>query len=308
MSGSSVAGGTAEVQSALWGVRPREWCAMEAQIEPVYTAVLDRLAVRHGTELLDLGCGAGLAARLAALRGAIVSGVDATPELLEIAAERVPNGDFVRGDLETLPYDDDASDAIVGFNSFQYAATPRRALEEARRVARPGAPVVIMTWATPERCPAAVYLAALGSLMAPPPPGTPGPFALSAPGALEALATEAGLQPGDVAEVPCPWTFPDLDSALRAMLAAGPAIKVIQTAGAAAVRTAVAASIERFRQPSGEYIIGSAFSSLNSSGTPRSSACASWSASASTSGRPSCRTRRSSVRCAPSFRSSTSRS
>src|SRR4051794_29193028 len=104
MSGS-VVGGSAGVQSELWGARPREWCAMEAQMRPLYEAVLDRIGVGNGTELLDAGCGAGLAAQLAAQRGAVVSGIDATAALLAIAEERVPSGEFVAGDLETLPYD-----------------------------------------------------------------------------------------------------------------------------------------------------------------------------------------------------------
>lgn len=232
---------------------------MEAQMRPLYDAVLERIGTAHGMELLDAGCGAGLAAQGAAQRGAVVSGLDATDELLEIARERVPNGEFVTGDLESLPYPDDTFDAVVGFNSFQYAASPRGALEQARRVARPGAPVVIATWAVPERCPAAVYLASLGPLMPPPPPGAPGPFALSAPGALEALATGAGLTPGVAAEVACPWSFDDLESALAALLAAGPAIKAIRAAGEPAAREAVAGAIEPFRQPDGGYVIGSAF-------------------------------------------------
>ena len=136
---------------------------------------------------------------------------------------------------------------------------PRAALEQARRVVRPGSPVVIATWAVPERCEAAVYLAALGSLLPAPPPGAPGPFALSAPGALEDLATEAGLAPRDAEEVSCPWHFEDLESALSAMLAAGPAIKGSRTAGEERVRRAVAAAIEPFVEPSGGYMIGSAF-------------------------------------------------
>jgi SAM-dependent methyltransferase len=259
MSGVSITGGSAAAQSDLWGQRPAEWCEMEAQMQPLYEQALERLGAGHGTELLDVGCGAGLAALLAARRGAVVSGLDATPELLAIAAERVPNGAFASGDLESLPYEDDAFDAVVGFNSFQYATNPRRALEQARRVARPGAPVMIATWAVPERCEGAVYLAALGSLMPPPPPGTPGPFALSAPGALEALAAEAGLTPADAHEVSCPWRFADLESALSAMLAAGPAIKAIRAAGEETTRGAVAAAIEPFRQSSGGYVIGSAF-------------------------------------------------
>jgi hypothetical protein len=73
---------------------------------------------------------------------------------------------------------------VTGFNAFQYA-DPVGALREARRV---GAVVGIMTWGAPEHCEAVVLLKALGSLMPPPPPGAAGPFALSAPGALEAIA------------------------------------------------------------------------------------------------------------------------
>ncbi len=252
--------GSSAAQSALWGVRPRDWAdGMEVQMRPVYEAVLDRIGVDHGTELLDAGCGSGYAAQLAAGRGAVVNGFDATAPLLEIARERVPNGEFALGDLEALPYGDDAFDAVTGFNSFQYATSPRTALEEARRVARPGAPVAIVTWAVPERCEAAVYLAALGSQMPAPPPGAPGPFALSAPGALEGLAREAGLTPGDADEVPCRWTWPNLDDTLRAMLAAGPAEKAIQHSGYDAVHDAVSTAIEPFRTPSGGYDVGAAF-------------------------------------------------
>ncbi len=255
----SVISSTAEAQRDLWGARPREWCAMEAQVRPLYERVLDRIGVGHGTEVLDVGCGAGLAAQIAAQRGAVVSGLDATPGLLSIARERVPNGEFTVGELESLPYDENSFDAVIGFNSFQYAANPRTALEQARAVTRPGAPVVIATWAVPERCEAAAYLAALGQLLPAPPPGAPGPFALSAPGALEDLAIEAGLAPHDAEEVACPWHFADLESALSAMLAAGPAIKAIRTAGEDRVRRAVAAAIAPFAQPSGGYVIGSAF-------------------------------------------------
>ena len=96
MSGLSVTGGSAGVQSDLWGARAREWCVMEAQMRPLYETVLERVGVGQGTELLDAGCGAGLAAQLAAQRGAVVSGLDATSALLAIAAERVPSGEFTR--------------------------------------------------------------------------------------------------------------------------------------------------------------------------------------------------------------------
>jgi hypothetical protein len=57
MSGLSVTSGSAGVQSDLWGERAREWCAMEAQMRPLYEAVLERVGVGQGTELLDAGSG-----------------------------------------------------------------------------------------------------------------------------------------------------------------------------------------------------------------------------------------------------------
>ncbi len=260
MSTSQAVTGSAAVHRQLWGIRAQDWAAaMEGQLRPLFVAVLGRIGIGQGSEVLDAGCGAGLAAQLAARRGALVTGLDATPELLEIARGRVPNGEFRGGDLEALPFADGSFDAVVGFNSFQYAETPRIALSEARRVARPGAPVAIATWAVPERCPAAVYLAALKPLMPPAPAGAPGPFALSAPGALEELAAAAGLAPGDADEVAFSWTYADDGSALRGLLASGPAVKAIQTSGEQAVADAALAAIAQFADGAGGYRIGSAF-------------------------------------------------
>jgi hypothetical protein len=119
--------------------------------------------------------------------------------------------------------------------------------------------VAIATWAVPERCEAAAYLAALGPLMPPAPAGAPGPFALSAPGALEALAGAAGLTPQDADEAAFRWTYPDLGTALRGLLSSGPAVKAIQASGEDAARRAVETAIAPFREASGGYSIGCAF-------------------------------------------------
>src|SRR5205814_1806979 len=124
-------------------------------------------------------------ASLATKRGAKVTGLDAAAPLVEIARTRVPEGDFRVGELEQLPYADGSFDLVTGFNSFQYAAEPVNALQEARRVVRGDGRVVIAVWGKPEQCELADYLAALGALLPPPPPGAPGPWALSEDGALE---------------------------------------------------------------------------------------------------------------------------
>jgi hypothetical protein len=53
--------------------------------------------------------------------------------------------------------------------------------------------------------------------------------------------------------VSCPFEFPDLETALRGLLSAGPAVRAIKTAGEEAVRDAVAVALEPYCLPSGEY-------------------------------------------------------
>jgi hypothetical protein len=135
---------TAEVNGRLWGVRARDWTNnQEGTVRPVYEAVPERTRVASGTRYLDVGCGAGMAAQVAAMRGAQVSGIDAAEALLAIAPQCTPEGDFPHGDLEELPFDDRSFDVVAVFNSFQYAGNPVVALREARRVNRPGGVVVI---------------------------------------------------------------------------------------------------------------------------------------------------------------------
>jgi ubiquinone/menaquinone biosynthesis C-methylase UbiE len=62
-----------------------------------------------------------MAAQIATERGAQFHGLDAAPNLLAIAGQRVPSGDFKVGDLESLPFPDRKFDLVTGFNSFQYA-------------------------------------------------------------------------------------------------------------------------------------------------------------------------------------------
>jgi ubiquinone/menaquinone biosynthesis C-methylase UbiE len=245
--------GTAAVQSKLWGMRAADWTEVqEGTVRPVYDEVVATL-VKPGAQVLDVGCGAGLFCELAAKRGASVAGFDATPELLSIARRRAPAGDFREGEMESLPFGDAAFDVVTGFNAFQYAADPVKALGEARRVVRHDGRIVVMVWGAPEDCDAAVYLKSLGAQMPPPPPGAPGPFALSIPGALEKLAREAGLTPLAIRDVDTPWFYANLEKALRGMLAAGPAMRAIQHAGEEQVRRALAEAIAPFRSADGAY-------------------------------------------------------
>jgi SAM-dependent methyltransferase len=254
------ASGSAQLQGDLWSARARDYAELqEGHFRPLYESVLRRPELAKSRSSLDVGCGPGLAVQLFALTTANVAGIDASAAFIDIARERLPGRNIRVGEMETLPYADGSFDIVTGFNAFQYAASPINALREARRVTQPDGTIVIATWGSPEDCEAAGHLKALGALMPPPPPGAPGPFALSDESRLKALASEAGLTPLEVVDIECPWFYPNLDIALRAMLSAGPAERAIRNSGMDRAREAVATAITPYCKPSGEYRLNNKF-------------------------------------------------
>ena len=200
-----------------------------------------------------------MAALIASQRGAHVSGLDAADALLSLARARVPRGDLRLGELEELPFSDGVFDVVTGFNSFQYAASPVIALTEAKRITKPTGRVVVMTWGSPEGMEAASLVSALRPLLPPPPPGAPGPFALSDAAALTTFATAAGLKPLEVRDVAYVWQYPDLETALRGLGSSGVAVRAAENSSKEAVSQAHAAALAPFCREDGSYQIGAAF-------------------------------------------------
>ena len=257
---SSRVTGSAQMQGDLWSARARDYAELqERYFLPLYESVQRRPELAKSRSSLDVGCGPGLAAQVFSRTIANVAGIDASAAFIDIARQRLPGRNFRVGEMETLPHADGSFDVVTGFNAFQYAASPVNALREARRVTQPDGAVVIATWGPPEDCEAAAHLKALGALMPPPPPGAPGPFALSDKSKLRTLVSEAGLTPITVVDVECPWIYPNLDIALRAMLSAGPAERAIRNSGMDRARDAVANSITPYLKPSGEYHLNNKF-------------------------------------------------
>ena len=254
---------TGDIHARLWGARAHDWANIQEQHHrPVYVAVFDRVGLKTGAAYLDVGCGSGLALQIAAGRGVQPYGLDAAPNLLEVARRRVPGGEFRVGDLENLPYTNGKFDLVTGFNAFQFAGNPGVALREAKRVAKPGTHVVIVTWGKPEGMEAASLLTVLRPLLPPSPPGAPGPFALSDEVELRAFARDADLEPTEVFDVEFPWRYPDLPTALRGLGSSGQAVRAIENSGEDAVNNAHAQAVAPFRQADGSYSIGATFRCL----------------------------------------------
>ena len=243
----------ADVLQDPWGARARDWAEIEDEnSRPLFEAVFDATGVGAGTRLLDVGCGSGLACAIAAGRGAEVSGLDASPGLLEIARERAPAADFRPGDMASLPWDDDTFDVVTYMNTFFFASDRETTLGEAGRVARRGGRVAITTWTAPENVELTAYIAAVGPLL----PPSPVDLELFMPVAeLEALARTAGLEPARTLELDWSWEYADLETALRGLLSPGLSTLAIAAAGEAAVRDALTRALDPLRMADGGYRI-----------------------------------------------------
>ena len=143
--------GSAERWGPLWGTRPADWALSEEQQTPTYEATLERVDLKAGQAVLEIGCGAGSFLRLVTERGARAFGLDASEALIEFAQARLPEADLRVGEMEALPYEDDSFDLVCGFNPFFFANDIIAAIREAGRIAMPGAAVVIQVWGPHER-------------------------------------------------------------------------------------------------------------------------------------------------------------
>lgn len=241
----------AMLQGLLWGRAAQDWAELQEPVAaPLWEALLDAAEVGEGTRLLDAGCGAGGASALAARRGAHVNGLDAAEALLAIARRRVPDGDFRLGNLEDLPYADGSFDVILAVDVLPYVADPLAALGEVRRVCAPGGRIAIAVWGAAEESEHHAILASVRAML-PAPLGLQ-PFALSAPGALDALLIPAGLRPHARGAADCPADYPDRETAWQAQTSTGPMQTVLRLVGEQRLKAAVLRALAPFTAGSGE--------------------------------------------------------
>lgn len=194
-----------------------------------YIALHQILGVAKGDRLLDIACGAGLAVELAELRGAVCAGIDASQRLINIALDRSPNADLRVGDMHDLPWDDETFDVVTSFRGI-WGTTPD-ALDEARRVLKPGGRVGITVWGHIKVSPGAWALAPFLLASAPKVENQAAMVALGRPGTGEALLSEKGFEDVMRNDIRCVWEFSDPASYARAIASTGPAYEAIQSVG-----------------------------------------------------------------------------
>ena len=258
--GTAVApGGSAARWGPLWGARPDDWAVSEDQQIPTYEEAIRRVGLEPGGLVLDVGCGAGAFLRLAATRGAVPHGIEASPDLIDLARTRLPRADLRVGEMEALPWADDLFDLVTGFNSFFFADDMVAALREAGRVAKPGAPVVIQVWGAHERCDLEAMKTIARPFLPPRPPDAAPDPDLSRPGTLRSLAAEAGLTPGDEFDARWAFEYPDAETLGRAMVAVAGLATLAGPDHERELRAAIVDGLAPYRRSDGGYRLENEF-------------------------------------------------
>ena len=245
--------GSANRWGPLWGARPADWALSEDRQLPTYEAALERTGLEPGWRVLDVGCGAGAFLRLVAERGGAPHGLDASEALIAFARGRLPDADLRVGEMEDLPWNDDSFDLVTGFNSFFFADDMVAALREAGRVAKRGAPIVIQVWGAHERCDLEAMKKVARPFLPPRPPDAPPDPDLSQPGALQALATQAGLTPESEFDTTWAIEYPDAETAGRALVAVAGLATLAGPEREHELKTAIVDGLAPYRRADGSY-------------------------------------------------------
>lgn len=116
---------------------------------PFARRLLATAKLAPGERVLDVACGTGLAARLAAEAvgpEGTVAGLDPTPGMLEQARSVTPEGiDWYKAPAESMPLPDAAFDVVLCSMGLQFFVDKVQGLREMRRVLAPGGRVVVAT-------------------------------------------------------------------------------------------------------------------------------------------------------------------
>lgn len=130
-----------------------DYAALSEEIAGVGELLVERVAVTAGMRVLDVASGTGNAALPGARRGAEVTGLDLVPELLEAGEAKAASAGFeiewVEGDAERLPFEDESFDRVLSTFGHMFAPRHRETADEMTRVCRKGGLVGICCW-TPE--------------------------------------------------------------------------------------------------------------------------------------------------------------
>jgi SAM-dependent methyltransferase len=117
---------------------------------PLADVLVEAVAIRPGSRVLDVATGTGHVALAAARRFCNATGVDYVPALLKVARQRAAaeglDAEFAEGDAEDLPFEDGTFDFVLSAIGAMFAPNQQKTADELVRVSRPGGTIGMLNW------------------------------------------------------------------------------------------------------------------------------------------------------------------
>ncbi|TRW81136.1 class I SAM-dependent methyltransferase [Mycolicibacterium sp. 018/SC-01/001] len=245
------------MSSSIWA--GGRYDAVGDRIAHIATQVVDAVARRipaAGAEVVDLACGTGSAARAAAAAGAQVTGVDVTPELIDLAAQRAPGITWTVADAADTGLPGSSFDVAVS-NMGIIFVDPDRQVAEITRLLKPAGVLSFSAWSRGDSNP--LFDPIVDTLGAP----APAPFTPDQWGD-ERIATQrlASFRDIEFEHGEHRWEFPSVGEALD-WLQTGSPMHVAAFARAGSARqelmAAFTTALTRFASPSGAVSVPSPY-------------------------------------------------
>ena len=253
-----------ESTRTTWNESAEAYVDLVGRLEPFRQALLNRLKVQAGENVLDLGTGPGEPAmtmvRATGPTGHVM-GVDLSENMIQIArkvarARGLSGVDFLPMDCSALTFPDSTFDAVVSAFGFQIFTDPEKAALEAYRVLKPGGRIGVEVWSTGDRVP---FLHAIVEPMLenaePDETGyIPTPYETGGPGEMVAFLRTAGFEEGQEEHVQHNMQFDSSDDYLNSMLKGTPighSLSEEDPGIQKVVLKKTRANLERWRTPSG---------------------------------------------------------
>lgn len=140
---------------------------------PAAEDFVNSLEIKPGEKVLDVACGSGNLAVLAAQKNADVKGIDIVDDLIRQSIERAEGNNlnikFIVGDAEDMPYPDNEFDYVITMFGAMFCPRPDVAAKELFRVCKPGGKVAMANWT--QNAFAEDFFGTVRKYAPPPPPG-----------------------------------------------------------------------------------------------------------------------------------------
>lgn len=226
-----------------WGAAAEHWARAAEKDEVGASAdaaqwMLAAAELQAGERVLEVAGGAGRVGLQAAAavgpEGSVLCS-DFSEEMVKVARERfdrlgAANIETRALDAQNLGLDERAFDAVLCRFGYMLMPDPAQAVRESARVLRTGGRLVLAVWGEAEENPwlSSILDTVISHLGAPPPPpGTPGPFALGDPAGLRKLLEQADLTEVEVDPIRTRQVYDSLEAWWEKILSVGGPLKAV---------------------------------------------------------------------------------